>query len=336
MPRPLELLIASARRDERCALVTLVGIHGAAPRRIGAQMAVTAHGEVAGSFSGGCLDWSVIEEAQRAIADGVSRRVRYGSDSPYVDIVLPCGSGLDLQFDGALPAATVEAIAQAIARREAFDLRWRDAAMPPDCLPPDRLPPAPTAADETRIRRLPALRMVLAGAGDTLLAMCRLARAAEIEVIALSPERELLPALETIGVPLHVLQAQHALPPLAFDAYTAAITLFHDHDWELPFLQRALASDACLVGAMGSPRAQAQRLEQLQARGVTAAAAARLRSPLGLLPRARDPQELAVSMLAEAMLAYRTYCHPEPGDPAHASAGPASAEHAFSQTAFTA
>ncbi len=306
MPRPLELLIASARRDERCALVTLVGIHGAAPRRIGAQMAVTEHGEVAGSFSGGCLDWSVIEEAQRAIADAASRRVRYGTDSPYVDIVLPCGSGLDLQFDGAVPAATIDAIAQAITRREAFDLHWRDAATPPDCLPP-----APTAADETRIRQLPALRLVLAGAGDTLLAMCRLARAADIETIALSPERELQAALDAIDVPLHVLQAQHALPMLAFDAYTVAITLFHDHDWELPFLQRALASDACLVGAMGSPRAQAQRLEQLQARGVPAAATARLRSPLGLLPRARDPQELAVSMLAEAMQVYRTRCFPD-------------------------
>ncbi len=310
MPRPLELLIASARRDERCALVTLVGIHGAAPRRIGAQMAVTEQGEVAGSFSGGCLDWSVLEEAQRAIADAASRRVRYGTDSPYVDIVLPCGSGLDLQFDGGVPVATIDAIAQAVARREAFDLRWRHASQPPDCLPPGT-----TTADETRIRQLPALRLVLAGAGDTLLAMCRQARAADIEVVALSPERELHTALDAIDVPLHVLQAQHALPPLAFDAYTAAITLFHDHDWELPFLQQALASDACLVGAMGSPRAQAQRLEHLQARGVSATAATRLRSPLGLLPRARDPQELAVSMLAEAMQAYRTKCYPEPGDP---------------------
>jgi xanthine dehydrogenase accessory factor len=62
---------------------------------------------------------------------------------------------------------------------------------------------------------------------------------------------------------------------------------------------------------MGSPRAQALRLERLQARGVSAAALARLRSPLGLLPRARDPQELAVSILAEAMQAYRARCHPQ-------------------------
>lgn len=322
MPDALELLIASARRNEPCALVTLVGLHGAAPRRIGAQMAVTADGEVAGSFSGGCLDWSVIEEARRALDEGVSRRVRYGEDSPYVDIVLPCGSGLDLQFDGALPAATVDAIAQAIARRRPFALRWRDPASPPTCVA-DALP----AADAGRVvvQRMPALRLVLAGAGDTLLAMCRLARAADIAVIAFSPERDLQAPLAALGVDLHVLQARHALPPPAFeahafDAWTAAITLFHDHDWELPFLQRALDSDACLVGAMGSPRTQALRLERLQALGVDAASLARLRSPLGLLPRARDPHELAVSILAEAMQAHRERCHPaETREPAAAS-----------------
>lgn len=312
MPDALELLIASARRNEPCALVTLVGLHGAAPRRIGAQMAVAAGGDVAGSFSGGCLDGSVIEDARRALADGASRRVRYGEDSPYVDIVLPCGSGLDLQFDGAVPAATVDAIAQAIAARRPFALHWRDPASPPACVS-DTMPDAD--ADAVVVQRMPALRLVLAGAGDTLLAMCRLARAADIAVIALSPERALQAPLEALGVDLHVLQGQHALPlPVldgaSFDPWTAAITLFHDHDWELPFLQRALDSDACLVGAMGSPRAQALRLERLQALGVDASSLARLRSPLGLLPRARDPHELAVSMLAEAMQAHRERCHP--------------------------
>jgi len=307
MPHPLDLLTRCHARGETCALVTLVAIHGAAPRRIGAQMGVSAGGEVAGSFSGGCLDASVIEEARRALAERTSRRVRYGVDSPYVDIVLPCGSGLDLQFDGIAPAATIDAIARARARREAFDLRWRDPAQPPDCIPP-----ATAANDELRIRCFPGLRLLLAGAGETLLAMCRQARAADIDVVALSPDRDLQAPLDALGATLHVLQAQHALPSLAFDAYTAAITLFHDHDWELPFLQRALVSDACLVGAMGSPRAQAQRLEQLQARGVSPATLVRLRSPLGLLPRARDPHELAVSILAEAMQAYRERCHPEP------------------------
>lgn len=307
MSRPLALLIDCHARGEACALVTLVGIDGAAPRRIGAQMAVSAGGEIAGSFSGGCLDWSVVEEAQAAMAAGISRRVRYGADSPYVDIVLPCGSGLDLQIDGVVPAETVNQIAQALTRRESFDLHWHHNGQAPVCLMPSA-----TTAGGIRVHLVPAMRLVLAGAGDTLSAMCRLARAAGIDTIALTPERALQPALETLGVHVHLLQAQHTLPALAWDRHTAAITLFHDHDWELPFLTRALASDAFLVGAMGSPRAHAQRRERLHAHGVDEHALDRLRGPLGLLPRAREPEELAVSILAEAMQAYRDVAYPAP------------------------
>jgi xanthine dehydrogenase accessory factor len=317
MPRALAWLIECEARGERCALATIVGIEGAAPRRIGAQMAVTADGRSAGSFSGGCLDAAVIEDAQRALADGASRRVRYGAQSPYVDLVLPCGSGLDLQFDGALPPATLAPIAAALKQRRAFVLEWREPTQPPvyrdlanDDEPSSILGDAGRDRAPVRIVQRPGLRLVLAGAGDTLLTMCALARAADIDVVALTPDAPLRAPLAALGVQAHVLQAKHALPALVWDAYTAAIALFHDHDWELPFLQAALASDACLVGAMGSPRAQAARLDALRERGVSAQALARLRGPLGLLPRARDPQELAVSILAEAMQAYRTHCFP--------------------------
>jgi xanthine dehydrogenase accessory factor len=308
MARALEFLVECRARGEPCALVTIVAIDGAAPRRVGAQMAVGAHGAVVGSFSGGCLDGAVIEEAQRALAEGASRRLRYGDDSPYIDIALPCGSGLDLQFDGAIPTDTVAAIAAALRERRAARLQWRNATQPPVCI-------ADTThcADDVRITVPPALRLVLAGAGDTLWAMCKLARAADIAVVALSPESNLRAPLDALGVRLHVLQHQHALPSIDWDAYTAAITLFHDHDWELPFLQDALASPTFLVGAMGSPRTQATRVDALRERGVSAETLARLRGPLGLLPRARDPQELAVSILAEAMQAYRERCYPNGG-----------------------
>ena len=45
-----------SERGERCALVTLVGVDGNAPRAEGAQMAVSETGQWAGYISGGC--WS--------------------------------------------------------------------------------------------------------------------------------------------------------------------------------------------------------------------------------------------------------------------------------------
>ncbi len=315
MSHALALLIDCDARGEPCALVTIVGIEGTAPRRVGAQMAVSASGRSAGSFSGGCLDASVIEEAQRALTDGASRRVRYGADSPYVDLVLPCGSGLDLQFDGAIPRATIASIAHAQADRRTFALHWPEPTRPPQCRDAfDNNAIVGVARDASGVCMIqrPALRLILAGASETLLAMCRLARAAEVAVVALSPDRELAVSLAALGAQSHVLQAQHALPALRWDDCTAAITLFHDHDWELSFLQAALAGDAFLIGAMGSPRAQAARVDALRERGVDEHALQRLRGPLGLLPRARDPQELAVSILAEAMQAYRQRHFAEP------------------------
>ena len=82
-------------RGERCALVTLVGVDGNAPRAEGAQMAVSESGEWAGYISGGCLEAAIALEAQAAIKAGKPRLLRYGKGSPYFDIQLPCGSGLD-------------------------------------------------------------------------------------------------------------------------------------------------------------------------------------------------------------------------------------------------
>ena len=66
-------------------------------------------------------------------------------------------------------------------------------------------------------------------------------------------------------------------------------------------LQAALAGPAFYVGAQGSLRAHQTRCAALRARGVDEAAIARLASPFGLIPSARDPRTLAVSVLADVL-----------------------------------
>lgn len=304
---PLKLLSISYEKGQRCCLVTIVGIEGTSPRKLGAQLAVTEHGEVAGSISGGCLDSSVITEAQRCLQLGISQRLRYGAGSPYIDLTLPCGSGLDLQFDGAIEAGTVTSIAQRLTRREVIDLRWRaDTATP--SLSNAETGSTAEAAGAVSVRIAPRLRVVVAGNGENLWAFCRIARASHIDVLALHPDPTLDDSLRQLGVQTRVLQSAHLLPALDWDEFTAGLTLFHDHHWELPFLLQALSSKAMMVGAMGSQRASTQRIENLRLQGADDAAIARLRGPIGLLPRARDPEELAVSVLGELMQCYRQQC----------------------------
>jgi len=76
---------------------------------------------------------------------------------------------------------------------------------------------------------------------------------------------------------------------------------FHDHDWEPPLLADALKTEAFYIGAQGSQRARDARLADLRAMDVPEEQLTRLTGPVGLIPSARDPGTLAVSVLAEVL-----------------------------------
>ena len=113
-------------------------------------------------------------------------------------------------------------------------------------------------------------------------------------------EAEALAAMvSSLGLPCH--QGPDAPPP---DAQTAVVTLFHDHDRELPPLREALASPAFYIGALGSRRAQLARQAALRDSGVEQADLVRLRGPIGVVAPVREPRLLAASVLTEILAAY--------------------------------
>ncbi len=88
------------------------------------------------------------------------------------------------------------------------------------------------------------------------------------------------------------------------DSRTALIVLTHDVKFDIPLLQVALRTDAGYIGAMGSRRTHANRVEELRRAGVTDADLARISAPIGLDIGARTPEETAISIAAE-MVALR-------------------------------
>jgi xanthine dehydrogenase accessory factor len=83
------------------------------------------------------------------------------------------------------------------------------------------------------------------------------------------------------------------------DDRTVICVLTHDPKFDVPLLEVALRTPAAYVGAMGSRRTHADRLERLRDVGLEPHEIARLHSPIGLDLGARTPEETAVSIAAE-------------------------------------
>jgi xanthine dehydrogenase accessory factor len=90
-----------------------------------------------------------------------------------------------------------------------------------------------------------------------------------------------------------------ALPPLGIDRYTAFVALTHDPKIDDPALSHALARDCFYIGALGSKKTHARRIERLKAQGQSDAALARIHAPIGLAIGAASPPEIALAIMAE-------------------------------------
>ena len=286
---------------ERVALITIVGIEGSGPRPLGAQMAVAANGEAVGYLSGGCLEAALIEEARALIQARRNRTVRYGRGSPYLDIRLPCGSGIDVHFDTLVAPELIREAARRAERREPFALA-SDLTAGTTRIAATRSDLACRREGDMFIRPyLPAIRLLVAGTGPASAALAALARPAGIAAELITPEPALRTQAEGLGIAAHGLDRPSLPATVTTDAWTAAALIFHEHMWEVPLLQALLASNCFYVGAQGSLRVHKERMAALKAAGVGEDLALRLRAPIGLIPSAKSPLEIAVGVLAEVM-----------------------------------
>jgi xanthine dehydrogenase accessory factor len=90
-----------------------------------------------------------------------------------------------------------------------------------------------------------------------------------------------------------------ALPPLNVDHYTAFVALTHDPKIDDPALLHALGRGCFYIGALGSRKTHAKRVDRLKQAGVSEADLARIHAPIGLPIGAVSPAEIAVAIMAE-------------------------------------
>ncbi|QNO29123.1 XdhC family protein [Sphingopyxis sp. OPL5] len=283
-------------------LVTLTGIAGSSPRAIGAQMAVASDGSYRGSFSGGCIEAAIVSEALSALAAGESRRVRFGAGSPYIDIRLPCGGGIDLLFTPRPDPHILDDILARLDAREPAGLWIKGDGI---AIAEPGTVPAGWSDDAFCVRYVPRLRIAAIGHGEALVATARLARFFGAETFAFSPLADDVTAASGDGITVALLETRTSPPALATDPWTAFAFLFHDHEWEDALLPWALRGPYLFVGAIGGWQSRANRRDMLRRAGFDDAIIGRFEEPAGLIPATRDPATLALSLVAEIVAAYQ-------------------------------
>ncbi len=290
-------LTAALVDAQDCVLAVITDVIGASYRRTGTLMAFFPDGRYVGDLTNGCIESDVALQAAACLESGTPLRLRYGLGSPFFDIRLPCGGGLDLALYPRPDRTALADIARRRAGRQTFALRFDEAG---------RLGTAERA--ETGwdgaafgVKMLPDIAFVIFGEGTEAETFARLVQAAGYPHRLVTPSRRSFETAQRAGCLASLRGGRDLAEGIAFDARTAIVTFFHDHDREVPILAAALASPALYVGAQGSKRVAARRQEQLAAAGVAPAALARLHAPIGLIPSARDARTLAVSVLAEVV-----------------------------------
>ena len=323
-----DTLNAWRRQDVPAALATVVKVYGSAPRPLGAQMAVSAAGEMAGSVSGGCVEGAVAQEALEVLATGRPRLVEYGiSDDWAKDVGLACGGNIQVFIRPAPPV--VARRATPVLHVTVLDgpeigawLTYADGAVEASTVTDAALANALVAqADgwlamqQTRRTHIahadatvdllvevltPPAQLIIVGAVHTAIALVHFAKPLGFHTVvvdardAFATPARFSHADELItGWPADVLAARE------LTASTYVVFLSHDEKIDNPALLHALHSPARYIGALGARRTHAARVDALRELGATDAQLARIHAPVGLDIGARTPEEIALAIMAE-------------------------------------
>jgi len=153
--------------------------------------------------------------------------------------------------------------------------------------------------------QVPPVRVIAVGAVHISQALAPMARGLDLDVTIIDPRMAFATPERFPDVPVLVEWPDAALPRLGLDRYTALLALTHDPKIDDPALTAALEAECFYIGALGSKKTHARRIERLTEAGFGEADFGRIHAPIGLDIGAVSPAEIAVSILAEIIATLR-------------------------------
>lgn len=318
-------------------IATVVSTWGSSPRPVGSKMVTTLRGDIAGSVSAGCVEGLVIEACHEAVTTGRPQVMQFGvADENAWQVGLACGGTIEVLVESfAALSGIYETLRDRLAAHQSLavvnvldgvpDLINRKMIVYADGRTEGDLELSAGQHAQVIGHALellargdggalqiedgphlfievypPVPRLIIVGAVHIAEVLVHMANLLGYETIVIDP-RSAFGTRERFPHATQVVQEypQHALPQLALDASAYVVILTHDPKIDDPSLHLALTSAARYVGALGSRRTNARRIERLRERGLTEEHIARLHAPIGLPLGGRSPAEIALSIMAE-------------------------------------
>ncbi len=152
---------------------------------------------------------------------------------------------------------------------------------------------------------VPPPRIVVIGAVHISQALAPMAAVAGYDLEIIDPRTAFATSERFGGFRLHAEWPEIVLKARPLDAYTALAAVTHDPKIDDFPLKAALEANCFYIGALGSKKTHAKRLERLAASGVSDDRLARIAAPIGLDIGAASPAEIAVATLAQIIRAFR-------------------------------
>ena len=313
-----EKALAWHRSGKGAVLATVVQTWGSAPRRVGSQLAISGDGQIEGSVSGGCVEGAVVTEALDALEDGQPRMLEYGvTDGDAFAVGLACGGTIRIWLEPVGRSLPVSDLQEIVRQREdrkpigyLFNVQTgeRRFVTPEEQIDRFRSDRSGFEDDGTSFITVhnPPLKLAVIGAVHIAQALVPMAKIAGYDPFIIDPREAFASAQRFPSETLIHDWPDDALDALGLDARTAVVLLSHDPKLDDPAIQTALKSDVFYIGALGSKRTHASRVERLREAGFDDSDIDRIHGPVGLSIGSSSPAEIALSILAEMTSVLRT------------------------------
>ena len=320
------------------ALASVINTWGSSPRPVGADMAVSQDGQIAGSVSGGCVEGAVIQAALEVIESNSPIRLHFGvTDSDAWEVGLACGGEIEV-FIRPFSSHDLENWLVALETKGSFcsvmliesdgnnigqeyflfedtldPLHYLNSEMG-ESLTKSAREILSTGKSATKILPhdnqveifvtvfTPPLELILVGGVHIAIPLVSMAEIMGFNVSVIDPRGLFSTKTRFPDVNLLPEWPSTAFKKLQLSSSSAVVMLTHDPKIDDPAIITALDSPAFYVGALGSKKTHQKRLKRLLEEGVSEEKLNRIHAPIGLDLGGRSPEEIALSVLAQIVM----------------------------------